>query len=62
VPLNQYDLEIEVLAPYEVVACRTDLMTDEEEEIEVQTDFPELSEWVFALAANRTPALLQVEG
>lgn len=60
--MNQYNLEIEVLAPYEVVACRTDLMTDEEQEIEVQTDFTELSEWVSALAANRTPALMQVEG
>lgn len=60
--MNKYDLEIEVLAPYEVVACRTDLMTDEEEEIEVQTDFTELSKWVSALAAKRIPALMQVEG
>lgn len=60
--MNKYDLEIEVLAPYEVVACRTDLMTDEAQEIEVQTDFTELSEWVSALAVNRVPALIQVEG
>ena len=60
--MNQYDLEIEVLAPYEVVAFRTDLITDEEQEIEVQTDFTELAEWVSDLAAIRQPALMQVEG
>ena len=60
--MNQYDLEIEVLAPYEVVAFRTDLKTDEEQEIEVQTDFTELAEWVSDLAAVRQPALMQVEG
>ena len=60
--MNKYDLEIEVLAPYEVVACRTDLITDEEQEIEVQTDFTELSEWVSALAVQRMPSLMQVEG
>lgn len=60
--MNQYDLEIEVLGPYEVVACRTDLMTDEEQEIEVQTDFTELAQWVSALAEKRMPANMQVEG
>lgn len=59
--MNQYDLEIEVLAPYEVVAFRTDLITEEEQEIEVQTDFTELAEWVSDLAAVRQTALMQVE-
>lgn len=60
--MNQYDLEIEVLAPYEVVAFRTDLITDEEQEIEVQTDFTELAAWVSDLAVIRQPAHMQVEG
>lgn len=60
--MNKYDLEIEVLAPYEVVALRTDLITEEEQEIKVQTDFTELAGWVSDLAAARQPALVQVEG
>ena len=60
--MNKYDLEIEVLAPYEVLANRSDLITDEELEIKVQTDFTELSEWVSALATRRIPACKQVEG
>ncbi len=60
--MNEFDLEIDVLGPYNVLAYRADLLTDEEEEIEIQTDFSELSEWVSKLAADRNELLEQAEG
>ncbi len=51
--LNQFDLEIDVLAPYRVVASRFDHLSGKEEEIEVQTDFTELTEWVIELGEDR---------
>lgn len=51
--LNQFDLEIDVLAPYKVIAYLFDHMTGREDEIEVQTDFTELAEWVVALGQDR---------
>lgn len=51
--MNQYDLEVEVLAPYEVIAFRSDLISGKEEEIEIEMDFSELSCWVAELAAPR---------
>ena len=51
--LNGYDIEIDILAPFEVVAARYDHATGEEEEIEVQADFSELAEWVTALGEVR---------
>lgn len=51
--LNGYDIEIDVLAPFEVVATRHDRVTGEEDEIEVQSDFSELAEWVKALGKTR---------
>jgi len=60
--MNEFDLEIDVLGPYNVLAYRADLLTDEEEEIEIQTDFTELSKWVSKLAADRNELLEQAEG
>ena len=54
--LNGYDIEINVLAPFEVVAARYNHATSEEEEIEVQSDFSELAEWVTALGEVRSAA------
>lgn len=53
--LNDYDIEIDVLAPFEVVATRYDHVTGEEDEIEVQSDFSKLAEWVTALEAGLQP-------
>ncbi|GEM_PF-1631245 len=50
---NEFDIEVDVLGPYDVVAYRADLLNDSEDEIEIQTDFTELAEWVAALAAER---------
>ena len=51
--MNGFDVEIDVLAPYSIVATRFDHVTDVEEEIEIQTDFSELAVWIEALGAQR---------
>lgn len=51
--MNEFDVEIDVLGPYDVVAYRADLLNDREDEIEIQTDFTELSQWIAELAAER---------
>lgn len=43
---NQFDVEIDVLAPYDVLAMRRDLRTGHVEELELQTDFTPLSVWI----------------
>lgn len=60
--MNQFDIEIDVSGPYDVFACRTDLLSDEEDEIEIQTDFTELSNWISELAVERNGAIEQVGG
>ena len=51
--LNGYDIEIDVLAPFQVTATRHDHVTGEEDEIEVQSDFSKLAEWMKALGEAR---------
>ncbi|MGP1394803.1 MAG: hypothetical protein ACTS3R_04780 [Inquilinaceae bacterium] len=51
--MNKFDVEVDVLGPYDVVAYRADLLNDSEDEIEIQTDFTELSGWIADLAAER---------
>mgnify|MGYP006919319672 CR=1 FL=1 len=60
--MNQFDLEIDVLGPYNVLAYRADLLTGEEEEIEIETDFSVLSDWVSKLATYRKEFLEQAGG
>lgn len=43
---NQLDIEIDVLGAYDVIATRTDLTTGEDVEIELDSDFSALSDWV----------------
>lgn len=50
---NQYDVEIDVLAPYEVLAVRRDLRNNQTVELELQTDFAPLGNWISDLATNR---------
>lgn len=52
--MNQFDLEIDVLAPYNIIASRFDHLTGNDIEIEVQTDFTELANWVLNLGADRS--------
>ena len=53
---NQYDVEVDVLAPYDVVAVRRDHRTGQVQEVELQTDFTSLSEWISELGQNRAHA------
>lgn len=46
---NEFDVEIDVLGPYEVVAVRRNLRTGEVEELDLQTDFTPLSHWIAGL-------------
>jgi hypothetical protein len=52
--VNQFDIEIDVLAPYNVTATRFDYISEEEEEIELQADFTALAKWVSELGQSRT--------
>lgn len=58
--LNQYDIEVDVLAPYNVVATRYDHAAELEQEIEVESDFTELANWVLALKPVRHQERLEV--
>ncbi|OSQ44942.1 hypothetical protein [Marivita geojedonensis] len=60
--MNEFDVEVDVLGPYDVVAYRADLLNDTEEEIEIQTDFTELSEWITELATERLEIQVQAGG
>ena len=52
--MNGFDLEIDVLAPYSVIATRFHHETELDEEIEIQTDFSGLANWIEALGEKRT--------
>lgn len=54
---NQYDVEIDVLAPYDVVAVRRDHRTGQVQELELQTDFTLLSEWIAELGLTQARVL-----
>ena len=43
---NQFDVEIDVLAPYEVLATRTDHANNTEQEFELESDFSVLADWI----------------
>jgi hypothetical protein len=50
---NQYDVEIDVLGPYNVVATRYDHMSDTEETLSLQSDFTAIAGWIEDLATTR---------
>lgn len=52
--LNQFDIEIDVLGPYNVVATRVDHVSGQEEELGLdEPDFTELAEWIVELGQDR---------
>lgn len=51
---NQYDIEIDVLAPYHIVATRYDHLEDADLEFELQSDFTHLAEWIEDLTKDRS--------
>jgi hypothetical protein len=50
---SQFDVEIEVLAPFHVVATRHDNLADTTEELVLDSDFAELAGWVNDLKLSR---------
>ena len=52
--MNGFDVEVDVLGPYAVMATRFDHETAMDEEIEIQTDFSELANWIHALGEARS--------
>ena len=57
---NQFDVEIAVVGPYEVFAVRRSIVTGEVTEIELQTDFTLLSNWIVEL--KERPRLAEIAG
>ncbi|MGI9250386.1 MAG: hypothetical protein ACR2PR_04210 [Pseudohongiellaceae bacterium] len=51
--LNNYDLEIDILAPHKIIATLFDHTSGDEEEIEVGEDFTRLARWVSMLGSER---------
>jgi hypothetical protein len=51
---NNFDIEVDILAPYHVVAFRYDLLADQEIEIELDTDFTALAGWISELKVDRS--------
>jgi len=54
---NQFDIEIDVLAPYDVCAVKRDLRTGLVQEIELEIDFTPLSGWIADLGQVQTQAM-----
>lgn len=52
---NMFDVELDVLGVHNVVATRVNLRTDEEEVLEIQSDFTEIAEWIRALSEEAYP-------
>ncbi len=50
---NQYDIEIDILGAHNVVATRFDLTTEQEETVDLQSDFSVLADWISNLATDR---------
>ena len=55
--LNQYDVEIDILAPYNVHAVRHNHRNGEVQELELQMDFTPLMEWIEDLKPVQTHGL-----
>lgn len=50
---NQFDIEIDILAPYRVIATRIDHMDGEAQEMELEADFTALVAWISELRQDR---------
>ena len=51
---NGFDIEIHVLAPYDVAATRLNLASGHVDELELQSDFTVLADWVTELCEAQT--------
>jgi hypothetical protein len=52
--ISQFDIEIDVLGAFEVVAARHDCITGTTDELDLSTDFTELAGWINELKSDRT--------
>ena len=54
---NHFDIEIDVLAPYQVIATRYDCKSGRQEEFDLDSDFTLLADWLSELGeSNRAAA------
>lgn len=53
--INQYDIEVDVLGAFDVVATRYDCLTGHSEELELDADFTQLARWISDLKTERSP-------
>jgi hypothetical protein len=51
--INQFDVEVDVLGAYEVIATRHDCLTGETEELELSSDYTALAGWISDLKQDR---------
>ena len=51
--MNGYDVEVDVLGDYNVIATRYDCLDGTEEELELDTDFTALAGWISELKVDR---------
>lgn len=51
--VNQYDIEIDVLGAFNIVAARYDCLEDRDEVLEIDTDITPLAGWIAALKVDR---------
>jgi len=53
--INQYDVEVDIIGAFEVVATRHNCLTGAAEELELDTDFTALAGWISELREDRSP-------
>jgi hypothetical protein len=53
--INQYDLEVDVIGAFNVIATRHDCLTGETEELELDSDYTALAGWISDLRQDREP-------
>lgn len=50
---NDFDIEVDILAPYKVIASRFDCLTQLDEEFELETDFAAIASWIIDMKSAR---------
>jgi hypothetical protein len=60
--INQYDVEVDVLGAFRVIATRHDNVTGTSEELEFESDFTGLAGWISEMTEDRSHQLAAVAG
>jgi hypothetical protein len=58
--INQYDIEVDVLGAFDVMATRYDCITGETQELELDSDYTGLADWLSDLKRDRQTQRLAV--